>query len=67
LVGNVEADKDAINFRFKEKLTFNIPFSPAVKLTGKVKLSRDPTSGLITYSREFWDQSVIEVLSTVSF
>jgi len=67
LIGNVEADKDFVKFAFSEKLTFNIPFSPAVTLTGKVKLTRDPENGLISYSREYWDQSVNKVLSTVKF
>ena len=67
LVGNVEADKDSVNFKFSEKLTFNIPFNPAVSLTGRVKLTRNPDTGLVSYSREYWDQKVNEVLSTVSF
>jgi len=67
LIGNVEADKDFVKFAFSEKLTFNVPFSPAVTLTGKVKLTRDPENGLISYSREYWDQSVNKVLSTVKF
>lgn len=67
LVGNVEADKESVKFAFSEVLTFNIPFSPAVTLTGKVKLTRSPDNGIITYSREYWDQSVSKVLSTVKF
>ena len=35
-----------------------------VKLTGLVKLVRSPTTGLITSYREYWDQSVGEVLKT---
>ena len=68
LVGNVEADENSVNFKFSEKLTFNIPFiNPAVSLTGRVKLTRNPDTGLVSYSREYWDQKVNEVLSTVSF
>lgn len=67
LVGNVDADENAVSFKFSEKLTFNLPFSPAVSLTGRVKLTRSPINGLISYSREYWDQTVTKVLSTVSF
>jgi hypothetical protein len=35
-----------------------------VKLTGRVDLVRNPTTGLITSYREFWDQSVGEVLKS---
>lgn len=71
LVGDVEADDNLISFKFKETLAFNIPFKPKVALSGKVELKRAPRGssegGLIISSREFWDQSVGEVLKTVSF
>ena len=35
-----------------------------VKLTGRVDLVRNPTTGLITSYREFWDQSIGEVLKS---
>lgn len=44
-----------------------IPFRPVVHLTGRVVLTRDPQSGLITAYREFWDQSILEVLASVKF
>ena len=66
LVGDVVVTDASADFRFSEVLAFNIPFNPRVTLTGKVKLSRGP-DGLITSSREFWDQSVPAVLSTVKF
>lgn len=66
LVGDVISTSESVDFRFSEVLAFNIPFNPRVSLTGKVKLSRGP-DGLIVSSREFWDQSVPAVLSTVKF
>ena len=66
LVGEVTVTEESADFRFSEILAFNIPFNPRVSLTGRVKLSRGP-DGLITSSREFWDQSVPAVLSTVKF
>ena len=66
LVGDVVVTDASADFRFSEVLAFNIPFNPRVTLTGKVKLSRGP-DGLITASREYWDQSVPAVLSTVKF
>ena len=66
LVGDVVATSDSVDFKFSEILAFNIPFNPSVFLTGRVKLSRGE-DGLITSSREFWDQSVPVVLSTVKF
>lgn len=66
LVGEVTVNEESADFRFSEILAFNIPFNPRVSLTGRVKLSRG-ADGLITSSREFWDQSVPAVLSTVKF
>jgi hypothetical protein len=45
LIGNVEFAQNNIgstiySFKFKELLTFNIPFNPYVYLTGKVELKR---------------------------
>ncbi|EJK46651.1 hypothetical protein THAOC_34669 [Thalassiosira oceanica] len=67
LVGDVDVNKKEVTFRFDEDLMFNIPFKPVVALTGKVVLTRDETTGLITSYREFWDQSVNEVLKTAKF
>ena len=53
-------------FRFHEILAFNVPFTPKVDLTGRVDMTRGP-DGLISSSREFWDQSVLGVLKTVFF
>ena len=66
LVGNVEATDKEVSFRFDEILAFNIPFTPKVSVSGVVKLSRD-SDGLINYSREYWDQSIVNVLKTVKF
>jgi hypothetical protein len=66
LVGDVTSTAESVDFRFSEVLAFNIPFNPSVSLTGRVKLLRGP-DGLIVSSREFWDQSVPTVLSTVKF
>lgn len=62
LVGEVHASPELVSFRFDEVLAFNVPLHPKVTLTGRVDLARDPTTGLITSYREFWDQSVNEVL-----
>lgn len=68
LAGPVELDavKNTVTFPFKETLSFNIPFHPYVYLTGRVELSRG-ANGLIVYSREFWDDSVPNVLSHIKF
>jgi len=66
LVGPVEANDKEVNFKFQETLAFNIPFNPKVTLSGKVTLTRGD-GGLVEYSREFWDQSVPDVLKTVTF
>lgn len=57
----------AVEFRFDEDLMFNVPLKPVVSLTGRVVLERDARSGLIVGYREFWDQSVKEVLGTAKF
>lgn len=66
LTGPVITKGDTVSFPFKERLTFNLPFSPYVDLSGHVDLTRGP-NGLISFSREHWDQSVEEVLSHVKF
>ena len=67
LVGSVTASAAEVNFRFKETLAFNVPFNPKVTLSGRVVLTRDENDGLVTASREYWDQSVNDVLKTVKF
>eukprot|EP00584_Thalassiosira_punctigera_P022937 CAMPEP_0172551352 /NCGR_PEP_ID=MMETSP1067-20121228/38480_1 /TAXON_ID=265564 ORGANISM="Thalassiosira punctigera, Strain Tpunct2005C2" /NCGR_SAMPLE_ID=MMETSP1067 /ASSEMBLY_ACC=CAM_ASM_000444 /LENGTH=247 /DNA_ID=CAMNT_0013339135 /DNA_START=240 /DNA_END=983 /DNA_ORIENTATION=+ len=67
LVGDVEVAPGEVSFRFDEDLMFNIPFKPVCSLTGKVVLTRDENTGLITSYREYWDQSVNEVLKTAKF
>ena len=65
LTSDVEVTKDAATFLFSEYLTFNLPvFKPRVSLTGKVVLKRSPETGLFVSYREFWDQSVVDVLKT---
>lgn len=66
LVGDVSGTTESVDFKFSEVLAFNIPFNPSLTLTGRVKLSRG-SDGLIVTSREFWDQSVPAVLSTIKF
>lgn len=67
LVGDIEVAKDKIEFRFDEDLVFRIPFRPTVSLSGKVVLERDPSTGLISSYREFWDQDVWTVIRTARF
>ncbi|KAL7480194.1 hypothetical protein ACHAW6_005890 [Cyclotella cf. meneghiniana] len=67
LVGDVNVTPTEVNFRFDEDLMFNIPFKPVCSLSGKVVLTRDENSGLITSYREYWDQSVNDVLKTAKF
>lgn len=55
---------EMVQFRFDEDLQFRIPFRPTVFLSGRVELKRDPTTGLITSYREFWDQSISTVLKS---
>jgi hypothetical protein len=66
LIGEVKASEKEVTFDFDETLTFNIPFKPRVTLSGKVKLDRGD-DGLIVYSREYWDQSIAQVISTAKF
>jgi hypothetical protein len=67
LVGDVDVTQSQVSFRFDEDLMFNIPFKPVCSLTGKLVLTRDENTGLITSYREYWDQSVNEVLKTAKF
>ena len=57
-------DAQQVEFRFDEDLCFNIPFQPVVSVTGRCVLKRDPQSGLIVQYREWWDQSLFEVVKT---
>ena len=66
LVGNVDVGPSKAQFRFSEKLSFNIPFHPYVLLTGRVELTRG-SDGLIHKSREYWDKTPLEVVSQVKF
>ena len=67
LVGDVECTASEVTFKFDEDLQFNIPFKPVCSLSGKVVLIRDEKTGLITSYREYWDQSVNDVLKTAKF
>lgn len=67
LVGDIDVSPKEVTFRFDEDLMFNIPFKPVCSLTGKVVLTRDENTGLITSYREYWDQSVNEVLKSAKF
>ncbi len=67
LVGDIDVSKTEVSFHFDEDLMFNIPFKPVCSLTGKVVLTRDSSTGLITSYREYWDQSVNDVLKTAKF
>jgi len=67
LIGDVDVTAREVTFRFDEDLMFNIPFKPVCSLTGKVVLTRDEQTGLITSYREYWDQSVNDVLKTAKF
>lgn len=67
LVGDVNVSQSEASFRFDEDLMFNIPFKPVCRLSGKVVLTRDKSTGLITSYREYWDQSVNDVLKTAKF
>ena len=65
LVGDIDINKERIEFRFDEDLMFNLPIvKPVVSLTGKVVLQRSPETGLITSYQEFWDQDVTTVLKS---
>ena len=67
LVGDVDVTPSEVSFRFDEDLMFNLPFKPVCSLTGKVVLTRDEKTGLITSYREYWDQSVNDVLKSAKF
>jgi len=67
LVGDVVVTPTEASFKFREDLMFRIPFRPVVTLSGKVLLTRDEETGLITKYREVWDQSVADVLKTAKF
>ena len=67
LVGDIDVSSKEVTFLFDEDLMFNIPFKPVCSLTGKVVLTRDENTGLITSYREYWDQSVNEVLKSAKF
>jgi hypothetical protein len=63
--GSLHVTDSQVDFRFDEDLTFNIPLVyPVVHLTGKVVLTRDGESGLISSYREYWDQDVFTVLKS---
>lgn len=59
-------NKHEFNFKFSEILTFNIIFQPRVTLSGRVELTQGD-DGLIINSREYWDQSVVDVLKSAKF
>lgn len=69
LIGDIIIDptnENNIIFYFDEILTFNIPLlKPVVPLTGKVVLTRDPSSGYVTSYREYWDQDIQTVLKSI--
>mmetsp|Transcript_17366 Transcript_17366/g.26332 ORF Transcript_17366/g.26332 Transcript_17366/m.26332 type:complete len:199 (+) Transcript_17366:90-686(+) len=67
LVGDIGVTSEQVSLRFDEDLMFNIPFKPVVSLTGKLVLQRDPSTGLITSYREYWDQDVASVLKSAKF
>jgi len=70
LIGDVTYKEPNIVFRFSETLAFNVPFTPKVTLSGRVELTRDNSDeggGLIIQSREFWDDTPLNVLKTVKF
>jgi len=67
LVGDIDVSTKAVSFRFSEDLMFNKAVKPVCSLSGKVVLERDENTGLITSYREYWDQSVNEVLKTAKF
>lgn len=67
LVGDIRVSPDSVEFRFDEDLMFRIPFRPVVKLSGRLVLTRDKETGLISSYREYWDQDVGTVLRTAKF
>jgi hypothetical protein len=68
LIGAVHVDAETVTFRFEEDLMFRIPLlHPKVFLSGKIVLQRNPTTGLVSSYREYWDQDVATVLRTAKF
>ena len=67
LTSPVTASNDSVEFKFKEDLCFNIPFRPTVFVSGRVVLTRDPSSGLFVKYREYWDQKPNDVLRGARF
>jgi sensor c-di-GMP phosphodiesterase-like protein len=67
LVGDVQVSPEAVEFRFDEDLMFRIPFRPVVKLSGRLVLTRDKETGLISSYREYWDQDAATVLKSAKF
>jgi len=67
----IHSGDSVVAFRFKEQLAFRVPglwglgLYPTLDLSGSVQLHRNPSSGLVDFSRERWDQSVGDVLRTV--
>lgn len=65
---SIQVSATEATFRFVETLCFNIPvLYPAVYLSGKVILKRDPSTGLITSYQEQWDQDVTTVLKSAKW
>ena len=67
LTSPVTATDASVEFAFKEDLCFNIPFKPTVFVSGRVVLTRDPSSGLFVRYREYWDQKPNDVLRGARF
>mmetsp|Transcript_45498 Transcript_45498/g.110754 ORF Transcript_45498/g.110754 Transcript_45498/m.110754 type:complete len:224 (-) Transcript_45498:44-715(-) len=62
LDGPVTVTDKKVEFRFKERLMFNIPYlKPKVPLTGKLELTRGE-GGLFTKYKETWDEPVWKVI-----
>ena len=51
-----------ISFRFESDLEFRGPFNPQVFLSGRVVMTRNPVTGLISSYREIWDKNVWDVV-----
>ena len=51
-----------ISFRFESDLEFRGPFRPQVALSGRVIMTRNPLTGLISSYREIWDKDVFEIV-----
>ena len=51
-----------ISFRFESDLEFRGPFRPQVALSGRVVMTRNPLTGLISSYREIWDKDVFEIV-----